>query len=94
MGKQLDSLADVVSFGVAPGMIIYQLLRIELCTAGRWIGCFNCYGCCRLYFPCAAAWRLARFNLDSSAIIFFQRDCLFRQQDFNRFFSVDLLVCK
>jgi CDP-diacylglycerol--serine O-phosphatidyltransferase len=24
MGKQLDSLADVVSFGVAPGMIIYQ----------------------------------------------------------------------
>ena len=29
MGKQLDSLADVVSFGVAPGMIIYQLLRIS-----------------------------------------------------------------
>src|ERR1044072_8458486 len=28
MGKQLDSLADVVSFGVAPGMIMYQLLRI------------------------------------------------------------------
>src|SRR5882672_7477397 len=25
LGKQLDSLADVVSFGVAPGMIIYQL---------------------------------------------------------------------
>src|ERR1700761_1643588 len=24
MGKQLDSLADVVSFGVAPGMILYQ----------------------------------------------------------------------
>ena len=24
MGKQLDSLADVVSFGVAPSMIIYQ----------------------------------------------------------------------
>src|SRR5688572_18249325 len=28
MGKQLDSLADVVSFGVAPGMIMYQLLRL------------------------------------------------------------------
>jgi CDP-diacylglycerol--serine O-phosphatidyltransferase len=28
MGKQLDSLADVVSFGVAPGLIMYQLLRI------------------------------------------------------------------
>ena len=24
MGKQLDSLADVVSFGVAPGVILYQ----------------------------------------------------------------------
>src|ERR1700756_2493870 len=24
MGKQLDSLADVVSFGVAPGVLIYQ----------------------------------------------------------------------
>src|SRR3954471_16069556 len=29
MGKQLDSLADVVSFGVAPAMIIYQFLRLS-----------------------------------------------------------------
>src|SRR3954467_7456397 len=29
MGKQLDSLSDVVSFGVAPGMILYQLLRLS-----------------------------------------------------------------
>ena len=29
MGKQLDSLADVVSFGVAPGIIIYQFLRLS-----------------------------------------------------------------
>src|SRR5580765_764371 len=29
MGKQLDSLADVVSFGVAPGMILYQFLRLS-----------------------------------------------------------------
>lgn len=28
MGKQLDSLADVVSFGVAPGMIAYEFLRV------------------------------------------------------------------
>src|ERR1700743_200630 len=27
-GKQLDSLADVISFGVAPGMILYQFLRL------------------------------------------------------------------
>src|SRR5258707_1170815 len=29
MGKQLDSLADLVSFGVAPGLIIYQFLRLS-----------------------------------------------------------------
>jgi CDP-diacylglycerol--serine O-phosphatidyltransferase len=29
MGKELDSLADVVSFGVAPGLIIYQFLRMS-----------------------------------------------------------------
>ncbi len=28
MGKQLDSLADVVSFGVAPGTDLYQMLRM------------------------------------------------------------------
>src|SRR6202046_4325830 len=30
LGKQLDSLADVVSFGVAPGMILYQFLRMSV----------------------------------------------------------------
>src|SRR5271167_4523003 len=29
LGKELDSLADVVSFGVAPGMILYQFLRMS-----------------------------------------------------------------
>ena len=29
MGVQLDSLADVVSFGVAPSLIIYQFLRLS-----------------------------------------------------------------
>ena len=28
MGAQLDSLSDIVSFGVAPGLILYQLLRL------------------------------------------------------------------
>ncbi len=29
-GKQLDSLADVVSFGVAPSMILYRLIELSL----------------------------------------------------------------
>ena len=30
IGKELDSLADVVSFGVAPALIIYQMLNNSL----------------------------------------------------------------
>lgn len=30
LGKQLDSLADMVTFGVAPGIIVYQLLKVAL----------------------------------------------------------------
>src|SRR5207248_8221347 len=29
IGKQLDSLADLVSFGIAPAMILYQFLRLS-----------------------------------------------------------------
>ena len=35
MGKQLDSLADVVSFGVAPAMILFQLLRFSFARQER-----------------------------------------------------------
>src|SRR4051812_13528898 len=30
MGQQLDSLADVISFGAVPGVIVYQLLQASL----------------------------------------------------------------
>jgi CDP-diacylglycerol--serine O-phosphatidyltransferase len=30
MGKQLDSLADMVTFGVAPGVMVFMLLKIQL----------------------------------------------------------------
>lgn len=66
MGKQLDSLADVVSFGVAPGMILYQLLRLSY--AGQENGLDVSVGWLlpALLIPCAAAYRLARFNIDDS----------------------------
>jgi CDP-diacylglycerol--serine O-phosphatidyltransferase len=53
-GAELDSLVDVISFGVAPALLIYFL---EFSTAGRygWIVCF-------LYLV-AVALRLARFNV-------------------------------
>ena len=64
MGKQLDSLADVVSFGVAPGMIIYQFLRLAYAQQedGMEISAFWLLPA--FIVPCAGAFRLGRFNLD------------------------------
>jgi CDP-diacylglycerol--serine O-phosphatidyltransferase len=66
MGKQLDSLADVVSFGVAPSMIIYQFLRLSL--AGEEDGLSASFlWLLPAFLPAlGAAWRLARFNIDEA----------------------------
>ena len=66
MGKQLDSLSDVVSFGVAPGLIIYQLLRISYAKEAGGLDVSIALLLPALIIPCAAAWRLAKFNLDES----------------------------
>lgn len=64
MGKQLDSLADVVSFGVAPGLILYQLLRISFAQDADGMDTSIVWLLPSMFFPMAAAWRLARFNID------------------------------
>jgi len=53
-GAELDSLVDIVSFGVAPAFLMYQL---EFASAGQaeWIFCY--------FYVMAAAIRLARFNI-------------------------------
>jgi CDP-diacylglycerol--serine O-phosphatidyltransferase len=66
MGKQLDSLADVVSFGVAPGLILYQLLRISYIQEESGLDTSLVYLLPFVLFPMAGAYRLARFNLDTS----------------------------
>ncbi|MGZ5134122.1 MAG: CDP-alcohol phosphatidyltransferase family protein [Flavitalea sp.] len=65
MGKQLDSLADIVSFGVAPGMILYQLLRISYISEESGLDTTIWALLPALIFPCAGAYRLARFNTDT-----------------------------
>jgi CDP-diacylglycerol---serine O-phosphatidyltransferase len=57
-GKELDSLADVVSFGCAPALLVYQ---IYLRQAG-WIGVVAAG-----IFVCCGAGRLARYNLITSS---------------------------
>jgi CDP-diacylglycerol--serine O-phosphatidyltransferase len=64
MGKQLDSLADVVSFGVAPGMIIYQFLRLAFAQQPGGLDTSTLWLLPAFILPCAGAYRLARYNVD------------------------------
>jgi len=64
LGKQLDSLADLVSFGVAPGFIIYQFLRLSFAKEEDGIDVSLITLIPALFIPLAAAYRLAKFNLD------------------------------
>ncbi len=66
MGKQLDSLADLVSFGVAPALIMYQFLRLSHAQESGGLDSSQVWLLPSLLIACAAAWRLARFNLDQS----------------------------
>ena len=52
-GAEYDSLADLVSFGLAPALLVYQWTLYELGRFG-WLAAF-------VYLACAAL-RLARFN--------------------------------
>lgn len=65
MGKQLDSLADVVSFGVAPGLIVYQFLRLSLAQEPDGLDAPIAWLLPAFLVPCAGAYRLARFNIDT-----------------------------
>jgi CDP-diacylglycerol--serine O-phosphatidyltransferase len=63
MGKQLDSLADIVSFGVAPGMIMYQFLRFAVAKEAEAVDTSILWLAFAFLIPAAAAWRLAKFNI-------------------------------
>lgn len=57
LGKELDSLCDLVSFGVAPAMIMYNCL--DAMSAAEWVKWLV------LLIPVCGALRLARFNIDT-----------------------------
>jgi len=71
IGKELDSLADVVSFGVAPGIIMYHLLRNSLSLNAPLNADLNSVNTLLLLLisalmPVCGALRLAIFNVDST----------------------------
>ncbi len=71
IGKELDSLADMISFGLAPGLIMYKLLEISLFKNGvvpfgesgsSWIDLLLLGSA--FLIPIFSGLRLAKFNVD------------------------------
>jgi CDP-diacylglycerol--serine O-phosphatidyltransferase len=71
LGKQLDSLADMITFGLVPGIVMYQLLRMSLGTAApavgenmNWGNLLNILPYVGFVITLSSAYRLAHFNID------------------------------
>lgn len=76
IGLQLDSLADVITSGVVPGIAMFQLLNIaflgsmqnltEVFSTQGWnVGLTNYLPLLGLSITIASAYRLAKFNVDT-----------------------------
>lgn len=57
LGKQLDSMSDIISFGVAPALLLYQGILSEFGSPGIFFTV--------LFIGCGA-FRLARFNISEN----------------------------
>lgn len=55
LGKELDSLADLISFGVAPSILVFNINSFQHLGLTGYI--------LVLIFPIAGAYRLARYNI-------------------------------
>jgi len=54
-GREFDSLADVVSFGVAPALLVFKIVLYELPSRIGWV--------IAVFYLLCGAFRLARFNV-------------------------------
>ena len=71
MGKELDSMADMVSFGVVPAVMAHLLIKLSLLSGAQyspdssysWVEYVLMYS--PLLIPAFSAFRLAKFNLDT-----------------------------
>jgi len=66
IGKDLDSLADVVSFGVAPAMLLFKFLWDALMSEKNAMDVSMLAMAPAFLLPCFAALRLAKFNITSA----------------------------
>ncbi|MGB9402480.1 MAG: phosphatidylcholine/phosphatidylserine synthase [Candidatus Acidiferrales bacterium] len=68
-GREFDSLADVVSFGIAPAFLGYAwgVRNLPLSEAGQAVHIYQLGWLVGFIFVVACAWRLARFNVNGMA---------------------------
>jgi len=57
-GKQLDSLSDMVCFGLAPGLLMYNFMYVEFNT--------STISYLALLIPICSALRLSKYNIDTN----------------------------
>lgn len=85
LGIQLDSLADLVTSGVVPGVIMFKLISLTIDApdyseySDSWNSIFHWQGfkmsvvpLIGLFIPMASAYRLAKFNLDEDQQTYFK----------------------
>jgi CDP-diacylglycerol--serine O-phosphatidyltransferase len=85
LGIQLDSLADLVTSGVVPGIIMFKLISLTIDSPDygsyteSWNSVFHWQGfkmsllpLVGLFIPLASAYRLAKFNLDEDQQTYFK----------------------
>lgn len=76
LGVQLDSLADMVTSGVLPGIILYKLMERALERSGMngWENdsILTPMACVGLLVTLATAYRLAKFNIDEDQQTYFK----------------------
>ncbi len=64
LGKQLDSLADMVSFGVAPGIMMFLMLSAHCTGSCNALERMHITPYFAMLIPVCSALRLAKFNID------------------------------
>jgi CDP-diacylglycerol--serine O-phosphatidyltransferase len=65
IGKQLDTLADLTTFGIAPGVLIYTMYLHNIQTSVNFFELPLIGVIIASIYPVSAAFRLARFNVES-----------------------------
>lgn len=66
-GGQLDSLSDVISFGVAPAVLMVRTVATVLPEQARYIAVERIIMCVAGVYVACAALRLARFNVENES---------------------------